>query len=348
MNIIEEIKQTAKADKQKIILPEGTDSRVTKAAKMVLDEGFADIILVGNKDEILKTAGDLDLSGASFVDPLTSEKFDHYVEMYYEMRKTREPNLTKELAKERLKDPVYYGMMMVKFGEADGLVSGAIHSTADTLRPALQIIKTAPGVRLVSSFFLMVVPNPQIGENGVLLFADCGLNENPNPGGLAEIAITSARTLKNLLGITPRVAMLSYSTYGSADSELTQKVVRAVALAKQKAPDILIDGELQVDAALIPSVAKIKAPDSPLGGRANVLIFPDINAGNIGYKLVERLANAQAYGPITQGLAKPVNDLSRGCKAEDIVGVVAITAVQAQMNKKQGEISIEDFYNKFR
>lgn len=331
MSFLETIKQRAKSDKKRIILPEGIDTRVTKAAKMITDENIAHIILVGDRDEILRSAGSLDLSDATFVDPLKSEKFESYVEFLYEIRKTK--GLTLDKARELLKDPVYFGTMMVKQGEADGLVSGAIHSTADTLRPALQIIKTAPGVKLVSSFFIMIVPESQYGQNGLLMYADCGLNENPDPEQLSEIAISSANTLENLLGIEPRVAMLSYSTYGSAESDLTRKVVQAVNLARQKAPDVLIDGEMQVDAALIPAVAKLKAPNSPLSGTANILVFPDLNAGNIAYKLTERLAKAEAYGPITQGLAKPVNDLSRGCKAEDIVGVVAITAVQSQITR---------------
>lgn len=230
-----------------------------------------------------------------------------------------------------MKDPMYFGVMLVYKGLADGMVSGAIHSTADTLRPALQILKTAPGVKLVSSFFIMVVPNCEYGENGVFVYADAGLNPNPTAEELADIAITSAKSFEALVGKTPKVAMLSYSTKGSAKSEMVDKVVEATRIAKEKAPDILIDGELQADAAIVPSVAKLKAPGSPVAGQANVLIFPDLDAGNIAYKLTERLAKAEAYGPITQGIAKPVNDLSRGCKAEDIVGVIAITAVQAMM-----------------
>ena len=331
MSLMENIKQKAKSDKKIIVLPESTDPRVIKATQKILDEGIADIILIGNKDEILKSAGDSDISKAKFIDPLSSDKFDAYAQSFCELRKSK--GITIDQARETMKDPVYFGMMMVKDDEADGLVSGAIHSTSDTLRPALQIIKTAPGVKLVSSFFIMVVPDSQYGENGVLLFADCGLNENPNADQLSEIAISSADTLKNLLGITPRVAMLSYSTYGSAKSELTEKVINALTWAKEKSPDLLIDGEMQLDAALVPSIAKLKAPDSQIAGNANILIFPDLNSGNIGYKITERLAKAEAYGPLTQGLAKPVNDLSRGCKAEDIVGVVAFTSLQAQTRK---------------
>jgi phosphate acetyltransferase len=328
MSFIDEIKQKAKFSKKKIILPEATDLRVLTAASIAAKEGIADIILVGKKEEILKAAGNIDLSQVTIVDSETSEKREEYIESFYELRKTK--GLNKEQAREILKDPVYFGIMMIKQNEADGMVSGAIHSSADTLRPALQIIKSAAGTQLVSSFFVMVIPDCEYGEGGVFLFSDCGLNENPNAEQLSEIAISSAHTMKNLLGITPIVAMLSYSTYGSANSEFTKKVIQATALAKQKAPELLIDGEMQVDAALVASAARYKAPDSLVAGQANVLIFPDLNAGNIGYKLTERLAKAQAYGPITQGLAKPINDLSRGCKAEDIVGVIAITAIQAQ------------------
>ncbi len=327
MSLIETIKQRARLNRKRIVLPEGSDPRVAKAAGMILNEGIADVILVGNRDEILRSSGGEDIPGAEFVEPLKSDSFESYVQALYELRKNK--GLSIEQARDLLKDPVYFGTMMVKQDHADGLVSGAIHSTADTLRPALQIIKTSPGVELVSSFFFMVSPDERYGEDGLLVYADCGLNENPDSAQLAEIAVSSARTLKNMFGITPRVAMLSYSTFGSARSELTEKVIRAVELAKLKAPDIMVEGEMQVDAALIPRIAELKAPGSRIAGRANVLIFPDLNSGNIAYKLTERLAKAEAYGPITQGLAKPVNDLSRGCKAEDIVGVAAITAIQA-------------------
>jgi phosphate acetyltransferase len=328
MSFIENMKQKAQSSKKKIVLPEGTDLRVLTAASAAAKEGLAEVILVGKKEDILKAAGKIDLTQVTIIDVETAEKRTEYTQSFYELRKSK--GITMEQAEELLKDPVYFGNMMIKHNDADGLVSGAIHSTADTLRPALQIIKTAPGTSLVSSFFIMVIPDCEYGQDGVFLFSDCGLNENPNAEQLSEIAISSAYSMKNLLGITPIVAMLSYSTYGSANSELTQKVVQATALAKQKAPDLLIDGEMQVDAALVASTAKLKAPNSKVAGQANVLIFPDLNAGNIGYKLTERLAKAQAYGPITQGLAKPINDLSRGCKAEDIVGVIAMTAVQAQ------------------
>jgi phosphate acetyltransferase len=244
------------------------------------------------------------------------------------MRKDK--GMTPEKADETLKDPVFFGVMMVKKGQADGMVSGAVHSTADTLRPALQILKTAPGTKLVSSFFVMVVPESDFGVKGTLLFSDCGLVENPDAEQLSEIALSSAKSFQQLTGVEPSVAMLSYSTYGSAKNPLVDKVVEATRLAKAKAPALRLDGELQADAALVPSVGKSKAPGSPVAGTANVLVFPDLNAGNIAYKLVQRLAKAEAYGPVTQGIARPVNDLSRGCSADDIVGVVAITAVQAQ------------------
>jgi phosphate acetyltransferase len=328
MSFITGIKEKAKMNKKRIVLPEATDIRVVTAASIAQKEGLAEIILVGNKEKILNVAKDIDLSGVIFIDPEASDKYDEYSNTLYELRK--EKGMTLEKAQELMRDPVYFGTMMVKKNEADGLISGAIHSTADTLRPALQIVKTAPGINLVSTFFILEVPNCECGQHGVLMFADSALNENPTADQLSEIAIASANSMKNMLGIEPKVAMLSYSTYGSAKSEMTQKVIDATALAKQKRPDLMIDGEMQLDAALVENVGKFKAPGSNVAGHANVLIFPDLNSGNIGYKLVERLAKAHAYGPVTQGLAKPINDLSRGCNADDIVGVVALTAVQAQ------------------
>ncbi len=270
----------------------------------------------------------LDISKATIVDPLNSEKSKIYAETLYELRKAK--GMTLEQAEELVKDEVYFGMMMVKLEEADGLVSGAIHSTSDTLRPALQILKTAPGTKLVSAFFLMVVPNCEYGEEGVFVFGDCGLNENPTAEQLVEIAYSSSKSFEQLVGKQSKVAMLSYSTMGSAKSELTQKVVDATNLVKATYPEMKVDGEMQLDAAIVPSVGKSKAPNSEIAGEANTLIFPDLNAGNIGYKLTQRLGKAEAYGPLCQGIARPVNDLSRGCSAEDIAGVVAITAVQAQ------------------
>ncbi len=330
MSFINDIKQRAKQDIKTIILPESNDLRVIKATEQVLKEGYSDIILIGNKEEIKKIAqeNNIDISKAKIVDPLKSDKFSEYAEKFYELRKAK--GMTLDKAKEIMKDNVYFGMMMVKQGDGDGLVSGACHSTADTLRPALQILKTAPGTKLVSAFFLMVVPNCEYGENGAFVFGDCGLNEYPDPEALSEIAISSSKSFKQLVGKEPKVAMLSYSSYGSAHSPLTDKVVEATKLLKEKMPELIADGELQLDAAIIPEIAASKAPGSPLKGEANTLIFPDLDAGNIGYKLVQRFAKAEAYGPLCQGIARPVNDLSRGCSAKDIAGVVAITAVQAQ------------------
>ena len=330
MSFINDIKQRAKQDIKTIILPESNDLRVIKATEQVLKEEYSDIILIGNKEEIKKLAqeNNIDISKAKIVDPLKSDKFSEYAERFYELRKAK--GMTLDKAKEIMKDNVYFGMMMIKQGDGDGLVSGACHSTADTLRPALQILKTAPGTKLVSAFFFMVVPNCEYGENGAFVFGDCGLNEYPDPEALSEIAISSSKSFKQLVGKEPKVAMLSYSSYGSAHSPLTDKVVEATKLLKEKMPELIADGELQLDAAIIPEIAASKAPGSPLKGEANTLIFPDLDAGNIGYKLVQRFAKAEAYGPLCQGIARPVNDLSRGCSAEDIAGVVAITAVQAQ------------------
>ena len=329
MSFIEEIKVKAKKSIKTIVLPESTDIRVLEAARKVTDEGFAKVVLIGNREELQNIAGDINISDIEVIDPATSEKTEEYVNTFYELRKAK--GITEEKARETMKDPIYYGTMMIKQGDADGLVSGSVCSTADTLRPSLQIVKTAPGVKLVSSFFVMQVPNCEFGENGLFLFSDCGLNVNPNSEELAEIAISSAETWKQLFGTEPRVAMLSYSTMGSAPLvPMTEKVIEATKIVKERCPELLVDGEMQLDASIVPSVGAKKAPESKVAGKANILIFPDLNAGNIGYKLVERLAKAEAYGPVTQGIAKPVNDLSRGCKADDIVGVVAITAVQAE------------------
>lgn len=332
MNFIDEIKNKAKKDIKTIVLPEASDIRVLKATDTILKEGFANIVLLGEKEEILNNANDnnLDLSKALIINPIKSNKYKEYVDEFYELRKSKGIDYNK--AEELLKDNVYFGMMMVKQGDCDGLVSGAIHSTADTLRPALQILKTAPSTKLVSAFFLMVIPNCEYGENGVYVFSDCGLNSYPNEEELSEIAISSARSFEQLVGKKAKVAMLSYSTYGSAKSSSIDKVVKATDLVRKKAPDLIIDGELQLDTAIIPEVANIKAPKSEVAGQANTLIFPNLDAGNIGYKLTQRFAKAEAYGPLCQGIKSPVNDLSRGCSAEDIVGVVAITCVQAINN----------------
>ena len=330
MSFIDELKDKAKKQIKTIILTESEDKRVLKAAEKVKKEGFAKIILIGNKEETVNLAkeNNIDISGIEIINPIESNKFDEYVNKFYELRKSK--GMTLEKAKEVLKDNMYFGTMMVKEGDADGLVSGACHSTANTLRPALQILKTAPGIKLVSAFFLMVVPNCEYGEHGIFIFGDSGLVENPTSDELSEIAISSSKSFKQLTGKESKVAMLSYSTYGSAHSELTEKVIEATKLLKEKEPNLICDGELQLDAAIIPEINQSKAPGSPLKGEANTLIFPNLDAGNIGYKLVQRLAKAEAYGPLCQGIAKPVNDLSRGCNSDDIVGVVAITAVQAQ------------------
>lgn len=328
MSFLEQITQRAKLNKKTIVLPETEDRRVVEAASEIIRRGIANVILVGRESEINETAKGLDISGVRIIDPEKYDGFDEFVQKFYEMRKSK--GITLDQARETMKNYLYFGVMLVKEDIADGMVAGAVNSTPDTLRPALQILKTAPGVKLVSAFFIMDVPNCSYGHNGTFLYADAGLVENPDAEQLSEIAIVSAESFRTLVEAEPKVAMLSYSTYGSARSELTQKVVDATKLAKEKRPDLIIDGELQVDAALVQSVSRKKAPGNVIDGQANVLIFPDLNSGNIAYKLTQRLAKAEAYGPITQGIAKPVNDLSRGCSSEDIVGVAAITAVQAQ------------------
>ncbi len=332
MSFIDQIKQRARKEIKTIVLPEATDVRILEAAEIVKNEGYAKVILIGEEETVRKTAKEkgIQLGDTAIIDPTKSEKTNEYANTLYELRKAK--GMTEEQAKQLVLDPVYFGMMMVKSNDADGLVSGAAHSTSDTLRPALQILKTAPGTKLVSAFFIMVVPNCEYGANGTFVFADSGLNEEPNSEALSEIAISSSKSFEQLVGEEPKVAMLSYSTYGSAHSASTEKVIEATKLVKEKAPDLLVDGELQLDAAIIPEVAESKAKGSPIQGKANVLVFPDLGAGNIGYKLVQRLAKAEAYGPLCQGIAKPVNDLSRGCSAKDVAGVVAITAVQAQQN----------------
>ena len=330
MNFIEQIKLRAKKEIKTIILPEAEDLRVIKAAQMVTKEGFAKIILIGNLEQIKNDIkeNNIDLGDTKIIDINNSEKKEIYAQKLYELRKAK--GLTYDEALNLVNEPIYYGMMMLKEKEADGLVSGAAHSTSNTLRPALQILKTSPNTKLVSAFFVMCVPDCNYGENGIFIFGDSGLNQNPTADELSEIAISSAKSFENLVGKEAKVAMLSYSTMGSAKSELTQKVIDATNLVKEKQPNLCVDGELQLDAAIVPEIAKSKAPGSPIEGMANVLIFPDLNSGNIGYKLTQRLAKAEAYGPLCQGIAMPVNDLSRGCSAEDIAGVVAITSVQAQ------------------
>lgn len=330
MAFIERIKQRAKENIKTIVLPEGNEERNVIAAGLVKEAGIAEIILVGNPEVAQQIAKDnnVDISGITIIDPISSDKLDSYTETFYEMRKAK--GITMEQARQTMLDPVYYGTMMVKMGDADGMVSGAIHSTGDTIRPALQIIKSAPGVSVVSSCFIMETPNTKYGEDGVFIFSDCGLIPNPTSEELASIAISAEVSARQLTEFAePRLAMLSFSTKGSAKHPDVEKVQIAAKLAKEKAPYLLLDGELQGDAALVESVGQLKSPGSPVAGKANVLIFPDLDAGNIAYKLVQRLTDGEAYGPIIQGLAKPVNDLSRGCCPEDIVCVVAITAVQA-------------------
>ena len=319
---LDRMKTLAKSDVKTIVLPEGEDPRTIAAAKQIVAEGLAKLVILGDPAQI-------DVEGVEVIDPATSDKREAYAAKLAELRAKK--GMTYEQAYEQVADATYFGTMMIKMGDADGLVSGACHSTANTLRPALQILKTAPGTKLVSSFFIMCTPTTQYGEQGTLLFADCGLNIAPSADELSEIAISSAATWKSLMSDEPVVAMLSYSTMGSAGGTTAELVQEATRLAKEKAPELALDGDLQLDAALEASVGLLKAPDSKVPGKANILVFPNLEAGNIGYKLVQRFAGAEAYGPVLQGIAKPVNDLSRGCSAEDIVGVVAITAVQAQM-----------------
>ena len=331
---IDKLKTRAKADKKTIVLAEGEDIRTVKAAEIAMSEGYANVILIGNEQKIndMCKAENVNIAGVPIIDPLTSDKTAFYANEFYELRKAK--GMTPEKAAETLKNPLYYGCMMVKMNDADGMVAGAVNSSANVIRPSLQILKTAPGTKIVSAFFIIAVPNCDLGADGTFIFADSGLNMNPDADDVSEIAISSAASFENLVGEKAKVAMLSFSTYGSAKDPLVDKMVEATRLAKEKRPDILLDGELQFDAATVPSVGKQKAPTSPVAGEANVLVFPDLNAGNIGYKIAQRLAKAEAYGPILQGVAKPVNDLSRGCVAEDIAGVIAITAVQAQSQTK--------------
>ena len=330
MDFLSTMKAKAKADKKVIVLPESYEKRNLEAAAECLKEELADIILIGKKDKIMEAAGSFDVSKAIFVDPETYDRMDEMVAGLAEARKSKGMTL-EEARKILMDDSLFVAVMLVKMGVADGMVSGAIHSTADTLRPALQILKTAPGTELVSSFFIMVTKTPQYGDDGILLFADCALNQNPNPAELACIVGDSAKSYNAFIGKEARVAMLSHSTMGSAKHADVTKVVDAVKIAKEKYPDLKLDGEIQLDAAIVKEVGELKAPNSTVAGKANVLVFPDIDAGNIGYKLVQRFGNAEAFGPILQGIAKPVNDLSRGCSANDIVAVVALTSVQAQV-----------------
>lgn len=330
MNILEQIKQKAAQLQKTIVLCEGEDSRVVKAAQDATREGIAKIVLIGDEDAIKAANPDVDLTGVTIVNNLTSERLPEYIAKLCELRKSK--GMTEEQASALLKDGTYFGAMMLKMGEVDGLVSGACHSTANTLRPGLQIIKTAPGAKAVTSFNLMLCPpqGNQYCPDGLVVFADCGLNPTYTSEGLADLAISTAKSAKAIAGIDPKVAMLSFSSKGSAKHDNVSLVAEATRIAQETAPELKIDGELQFDAAIVPSVGEMKAKGSPVAGHANVFVFPDLQSGNIGYKIAERLGGFMAVGPICQGFAKPMNDLSRGCKTEDIVACVAITALQTQ------------------
>ena len=330
MELLEQIKSNARNHKKRIVLPEGYEERNIKAADIAITEGLAQIILLGDPAQIEAHAKELGLkniSKAEIINPKSHQKKDHYIQLMVELRKNK--GMTSEEASKLIEDPLYLGVMMIKNGDADGEVSGADHATGDVLRPAFQYIKTAPGISVVSGAFLMILPDKTFGENGVLFFADGAVHPNPTDKELAEIAVATAHTTRALGGFEPRIAMLSFSTKGSARHELVDKVINATKLAKEMVPDLLIDGELQADAALVESIGIKKAPGSRIAGRANVLIFPNLECGNSAYKLVQRLAHAEAIGPILQGMAAPVNDLSRGCSVNDIVSMIAITANQA-------------------
>ena len=327
MGFIDTIKAKAAANKKTIVLAEGMDRRIYEAAAKCIAEDIADIVILASPEEVAANSEGLDISKATVIDPKTSDKLEAYAVKLAELRAKK--GVTVDQARDMMtSDYMFYACMMVKMGDADGVVSGACHSTANTLRPSLQIVKTKPGCKLVSAFFLIVVPDCEYGEKGTFIFADSGLEQNPDPEKLAAIAASSAESFELLVGVEPNVAMLSHSTKGSAKHADVDKVVEATRIAKETYPNIKVDGELQLDAAIVPSVAASKAPGSEVAGQANVLIFPDLDAGNIGYKLAQRLGKAEAYGPVTQGIAAPINDLSRGCSADDIVGVVAITSVQ--------------------
>lgn len=330
MELLDQIKSNAKKYSKRIVLPEGTEERTLKAAEVILSEGIAQLILLGKPEEIRKQAEKLGLKNimkATIIDPASHAKKEVYADLLVELRKSK--GMTKEQALKLVTDPLYLATLMIKSGDADGEVAGAINATGDVLRPAFQIVKTEPGISVVSGAFMLLTNKPEFGENGLLVVADCAVHPNPTAEELAEIAVVTARTARNIAKIEPKVAMLSFSTKGSAKNELVDKVVKATELAQKMAPDVLIDGELQADAALVPSVGNLKAPGSPVAGKANVLIFPTLEVGNISYKLVQRIAGIEAVGPVLQGMAAPINDLSRGCSVNDIINMVAITANQA-------------------
>ncbi len=330
MELINQIKENAKKVNKKIVLPEGEEERTLKAADIILNEGYAELVLLGNKGKIEEKATEWGLKNvhkATIIDPQNNPRKNFYAEMLFEIRKKK--GMTMEEAMRLVEDPLYLGILLIKNKEVDGEVSGAEHATGDVLRPAFQIVKTLPGISVVSGAFIMIMKDKQWGDNGIMVFADCAAHPNPNEEELAQIAVASAHTAKAIAGLDPRVAMLSFSTKGSAKHEMVDKVVNATRIAHEMAPDLKIDGELQADAAIVPKVGASKAPGSPIAGKANVLVFPTLEVGNIAYKLVQRLAGAEAIGPIMQGMAAPINDLSRGCSVDDIVNLVAITANQA-------------------
>lgn len=329
MKLLERVIKNSQSYQKRIVLPEGTEPRTLRATEIILNENIARIILLGNPVEIMQAAEEcgVNIKGAVLIDPKTDERRSQYADLMVEIRKSK--GLTKEAALGLLNDPLVFAPMMIKSGDADGEIAGAVNATGDVLRPAFQFVKTLPGVSVVSGAFLMFMNDPHFGHDGILVFADCAVMPDPNERELAEIAVTTAKTAKAIVGMEPRVAMLSFSTKGSAQHERVDKVVNATRIAKEMAPDLKIDGELQLDAALIPEVAKLKAPESEVAGRANILVFPGLEAANIGYKLVQRLAKAEAIGPVLQGMAAPINDLSRGCSVSDIVNMVAITSNQA-------------------
>lgn len=335
MDLINKIKENARKHGMRIVLPEGTEIRTLKAADQVIEEGLAKIILIGNPDAIMKLAADNSLKNigkAVIVNPEQHEKKNQYIDMLVEIRKSK--GLTREEAASLLLDPLYLSVMMIKTGDADGEVAGADNATGDVLRPAFQIVKTLPGISVVSGAFIMILPDKEFGEDGLMVFADCAVHPNPTARELAEIAVATGNTTRAIAGFEPRIAMLSFSTKGSAKHEMVDKVVEATRIAKEMAPDMMIEGELQSDAAIIPEIGQKKAPGSKIAGHANVLVFPTLETGNIAYKLVQRMAHAEAIGPVLQGMAAPINDLSRGCSVSDIVNLVAITANQAAGMKK--------------